>query len=320
MNDSLPLVTVRCTTYNHAPYIRDCLEGFVRQQTNFKFECIVYDDASTDGTSDVVREYAEKYPDIIKPFIQEKNLYSSDKRQRHQIIKSNTRGKYTAFCEGDDYWIDPLKLQKQVDFLDSNPDYGLCHTRKISLFVETGEKVLSPSFVGIEENVDNYLRIYHISIVTALWRTDLHNEYLEDVDPVSQGWLGGDYPFFIWMLIHSKSKSFEEPTAMYRVLPESACHSRNLAKLMRFRLSTDRVTDYYIRRFKLNFNIDRFHRDSYLAKFELSIKAKDRAAFCVIFSSLWKHERYLLKTRLFWSDLWKKLPHFVACAFSPNSK
>ena len=144
--DTSPLmVTIRCITYNHEPYIRQCLEGFVMQKTNFHFEAIVHDDASTDGTAIVIKEYAEKYPDIIKPIFETENQYSKygGFGALTKIMDEHTYGKYVAFCEGDDYWIDPLKLQKQVDFMENHPDFSMCfHRAKIlkEIDVEVGLK------------------------------------------------------------------------------------------------------------------------------------------------------------------------------------
>ena len=120
------LVSVLCTAYNHEEYIRDALESIVSQQTDFPFELLVNDDASTDGTAAIIREYAEKYPDIVRPFYQEKNLYSQDIDIYYAVFFPNARGKYVAFCEGDDYWTDPTKLQRQVDFLEVHPEYSAC--------------------------------------------------------------------------------------------------------------------------------------------------------------------------------------------------
>ena len=121
-----PLVVIRCATYNHNPYLRDALEGFVMQKTEFPFVAIVHDDASTDGTMAILREYAERYPEIILPIYEEENQYSKrDGSLRHimSIASNMTGAKYIALCEGDDYWIDQLKLKKQVDFLESHPEY-----------------------------------------------------------------------------------------------------------------------------------------------------------------------------------------------------
>ena len=132
---NIPLVVIKCLVYNHEPYLRDCLEGFVMQQTNFPYVAIVHDDASTDNSALIIREYAEKYPDIIKPIYETENQYSKQDGSLGRIMSAAidaTGAKYVAMCEGDDYWTDPLKLQKQVDFMEANPEYVLCcHRYKI---------------------------------------------------------------------------------------------------------------------------------------------------------------------------------------------
>ena len=134
MNDEKPLVSIKCLVYNHEPYLRQCLDGFVMQKTNFRFEAVVHDDASTDGSAAIIREYAAKYPDIIKPIYETENQHSKHDGSLGRIVNSALRGKYVALCEGDDYWIDPMKLQKQVDFLEAHPDYLLCGTNGLVLW------------------------------------------------------------------------------------------------------------------------------------------------------------------------------------------
>lgn len=128
-----PIVMVWCLTYNQKEFIKDALDGFVMQKTSFPFEVIVHDDASTDGTTDIVNEYAKKYPEIIKPMIETENQWQKG-GLKHIISIMNEkhrRCKYIAFCEGDDYWTNPLKLQRQVDFLESHSDYSMCfHSAK----------------------------------------------------------------------------------------------------------------------------------------------------------------------------------------------
>lgn len=119
-------VSVCCLTYNHAKYVRQCLDGFIMQKTNFKFEVLIHDDASTDGTQDIIREYEEKYPDIIKPIYQTENQYSKGKKIIINYIYPIAKGSYIAFCEGDDYWTDEYKLQKQYDIMEKNLDCYLC--------------------------------------------------------------------------------------------------------------------------------------------------------------------------------------------------
>ena len=121
------LVSILCTAYNHEQYIRSALESFVSQKTGFAFEVLVNDDASSDGTAAVIREFAEKYPELIRPFYQKENQFSKGIGYIYEnIFYPKARGKYFAFCEGDDYWTDESKLQRQVDFLESHPDYSAC--------------------------------------------------------------------------------------------------------------------------------------------------------------------------------------------------
>ena len=129
MEENQLKVSVCCLAYNHASYIRQCLDGFLMQKTNFPIEILIHDDASTDGTQDIIREYEAKYPDIIKPIYQKENQYSKGISISLTYNWSRAKGKYVAICEGDDYWTDPYKLQKQVDFLESHPDYVMCSHR-----------------------------------------------------------------------------------------------------------------------------------------------------------------------------------------------
>ena len=121
-----PLVSITCLTYNHAPYLRQCLDGFVMQKTSFPIEILIYDDASEDGTQDIIREYERKYPDLIKPIYQTENQYSKGVKVEFVYNYPRAKGKYIAFCEGDDYWTDPNKLQKQIDFLERHQEHVMC--------------------------------------------------------------------------------------------------------------------------------------------------------------------------------------------------
>ncbi len=119
-------VTIICYTYNQEKYIRQCLDGLVMQQTDFAFEVIVHDDASTDSTADIIREYENKYPEIIRPYYQKENVFSRNIPIEKTFLASMIRGKYIAFCEGDDYWFDIHKLEKQVNIMESQPDCHFC--------------------------------------------------------------------------------------------------------------------------------------------------------------------------------------------------
>lgn len=127
-----PLVSVCCITYNHEKYIADALDSFLMQEASFPFEIIVHDDASTDNTAKIIREYEKKYPDIIKPIYQQENQYSKGKKPLRDFAIPLVRGKYIATCEGDDFWTDVEKLQKQVRFLEDNQDCLMCfHAVKV---------------------------------------------------------------------------------------------------------------------------------------------------------------------------------------------
>lgn len=125
MNEDIK-VSVICTVYNHEKYLRRCLDGFVMQKTNFAYEVWVHDDASKDGSAMIIKEYAEKYPDIIKPIIQIQNQYSQGIVPFHDIILPVCAGKYIAVCEGDDYWCSEDKLQIQYDFMEQHEDCSMC--------------------------------------------------------------------------------------------------------------------------------------------------------------------------------------------------
>lgn len=122
------LVSVCCITYNHFLYIRESIDSFLMQVTDFPFEVIIHDDASTDRTSEIIMEYAQKYPDIIKPIIQTENQFAKGGLINPRFVFPKAKGKYIALCEGDDYWTDCNKLQKQVQFLEHHPEYVITYT------------------------------------------------------------------------------------------------------------------------------------------------------------------------------------------------
>ena len=122
-----PVVSIRCTTYNHSRYVAQALDSFLMQKTQFPFEIIIHDDASTDNTQDIIHEYHERFPSIIKPILQIENQYSKPNGREYlkSLVDGACKGKYIAWCEGDDYWINETKLQKQVDYLEANPDCSM---------------------------------------------------------------------------------------------------------------------------------------------------------------------------------------------------
>lgn len=237
------MVTIQCTTYNHEPYIRQCLEGFIMQKTNFRFEAIVHDDASTDGTAAIIKEYAEKYPNIIKPIIETENQYSKHDGSIRRIMNEHTHGKYIAICEGDDYWIDPLKLQKQVDVLETDSSIGMVYT-KVKLYDDSKRKVIG-SFGGSYLTFEKLIQKNTIPTLSVLVRTNLVLTYQQEIHPEKYSWKMGDYPMWLWVSHESKIYFLSEETGVYRVLSESASHSKNPVSLVSFIISVYDIKKYF---------------------------------------------------------------------------
>lgn len=213
------VVAIRCTIFNHEPYIRQCLDGFVMQKTNFPFVAIVHDDCSTDGSAEIIREYAQKYPDIIKPIFESENQYSKRDGSLQRIMRTAieaTRCKYVAMCEGDDYWTDPYKLQKQVDFLEAHSDYSICFSRVQCLQVATsqlGDELIVQDKPGKSTILDlacgNYI---HTPSVVFRYSMTIERKIS------ALGYcMPSDYVF--WMLYAEQGKiwKMDEPMAVYRV-------------------------------------------------------------------------------------------------------
>ena len=211
-NDTL--VSVYCATYNHVPFIRQCLEGFVMQKTSFPFEVLIHDDASTDGTQDIVREYAARYPDIIKPIYQKENQFSRGVKIYLTYVYPRVKGKYIAMCEGDDYWTDPYKLQKQVDFLESHPDYVMCSSRFDKYWQESGllEEDPDKKFKGADYDLQN--------LIGGKWLTQtltvMYRRSALDLKRYEQYGMSLDMILFYELLKHGKGYCFPEVMGVYR--------------------------------------------------------------------------------------------------------
>lgn len=134
-------VTVCCITYNHAKFVRQCLNSIVEQKTDFTFEILIHDDASTDGTADIIREYIDQYPELFVPMIEKENQYSQGKRSiLIQLMLKKARGRYIAVCEGDDFWCERHKLQKQFNFLQKHKNCNMC-THAVEVIKENGSSL-----------------------------------------------------------------------------------------------------------------------------------------------------------------------------------
>lgn len=142
-------VSILCMVYNHEKYLEECLNSLVNQKTNFDYEILVHDDCSTDNSKKIIEKYYKEYPNIIVPFYEKENQYSKGVKINKEILIPKMRGKYFCFCEGDDFFIDENKLQKQYDFLENNKDYVFCVHNAI-IVNEEGKKIgdITPKIDG----------------------------------------------------------------------------------------------------------------------------------------------------------------------------
>lgn len=159
MQDNIK-VSITCLTYNHESYIRKTLEGFLMQKTNFQYEVLIHDDASTDDTANIIREYEKKYPNIIKAIYQSENQHSKGIAIQNVFQKPRAKGKYIAFCEGDDYWCDPNKLQMQVDYMEKHPECYMCvhDTLKITEAGESTGQYINGKRKDKDYNIEQIIR------------------------------------------------------------------------------------------------------------------------------------------------------------------
>ncbi len=208
------MVSVSCITYNHEKYISEALDSFIMQKTSFNYEILIHDDASTDKTAEIIREYEKKYPDLIKPIYQKENLYSKDV-DVDDLNTERAMGKYIALCEGDDYWIDPFKLQKQVDYMETHSDCTLCvhaayivnvNGRKIKLVrPNAGNKIFS-----VEEVIEGGGGLFATNTMMYPRHLDANKPDFYKKAPVT------DYPLAIYLALKGKVYYIDEFMAAYR--------------------------------------------------------------------------------------------------------
>jgi glycosyltransferase involved in cell wall biosynthesis len=214
MQTKKPLVSVHLLTYNHAKFIAQSIESVVNQKTTFPFEIIIGDDCSTDGTSQIVDDYAAHYPALIKVVRGEKNGGPQPNSIR---ILENCQGKYMAALEGDDYWIDPLKLQKQADFMENNPEFAICFTNtKVEFFDNDQEPYLLNT--NLEKDVFELKDLIAENEVWFMGTATLFYT-MSSIFPV-QPWFhktkSGDIPMIMLAARFGKIKFLPDVTAAYR--------------------------------------------------------------------------------------------------------
>lgn len=215
-----PKISVRTSTYNHASFIERCIEGVLMQQTDFQFEYIIGEDFSTDGTREIVFQYAEKYPDIIRVITADRNVGIKANSYR---CRKKVRGEFTALCEGDDYWIDPKKLQKQIDLLSEHPQCDLCFHPAIIKYVDkpgvdriTGKQAEGNSIIPVKKLIMNYGDFCPTASIV----------YKSKIDNALGEWflstLIGDYYFQILGADRGGALYLDEVMSVYNKSPEGA--------------------------------------------------------------------------------------------------
>lgn len=216
----VPLVSVCVVTYQHKDFIRNCLDGILMQQTNFPFEIILGEDESTDGTREICQAYAEKYPDKIRLFLRSRkdviyiNQHATGRFNFIENLKS-ARGKYIALCEGDDYWTDDNKLQKQVDFLEAYPNYSLCFHNYILKNEKKRSEKVKFSAGETEKSVfvtEDILGAWFIATASVVFRRDylVLPEWLSVVE-------SGDVALLLLLSLKGSFKYLHDVMSVYRV-------------------------------------------------------------------------------------------------------
>ena len=239
ISDRKPLVTVVSITYNHESYIRDCLEGFLMQKTSFPVEVIIHDDASTDHTAEIIREYYEKRPDLFYVIIEKENQFSKNKIISLPLYKQ-AQGKYIAFCEGDDYWTDPLKLQKQFDFLEKNQDY-IASVHRFDVVDKHGSPLSVKTFGFYNEDQTGKFSLKDLGTIeglpshmnTLMFRNVFLDKNVVYPEELKKNGFYGDRKLFFLLLLHGDIYRAKEKMSSYRHVCEaggSSWSSRQIGK------------------------------------------------------------------------------------------
>lgn len=240
-----PFVLVRCMTYNHEMYIEDALKGFVMQKTDFPFLAVVIDDCSTDGTADIVRRYEAQYPDIIKGIYLPYNFRSRREDKRPYYQEYIDKATYWAECEGDDYWTDPYKLQKQVDILEADESLMACCTN--CSVVDMRGNVLEEKRVQpvVKENKqgryslrDFFNQGHQYPTLSVLYRNTHRDEVRQKTTTMSNPYMG-DWTLWIALLCFGDMYYLDEVTCAYRINPTSLTHDQSKMNQRRLGMAKD---------------------------------------------------------------------------------
>ena len=248
MKNNIDLMfSVEVTTYNQKEYIAQTLQSIIDQKHDYKYEILISDDCSSDGTQDIIKEFHEKYSDIIKPVYNKKNLGAM---KNYYSNISRAQGKYLMGCGGDDYWL-PGKVEKQIQFMEQNPGIGLCYSRA-KIYKE--DKKEYDGYTGsVQADIKDILfKGNCVSALTTCVRMDLFKKYFEEIQPQNKNWLMEDYPLNIYAFFESYVYYMSEPMGVYRVIKDSLCHQVNPKKQFKFEKSIYDIRIFFAERYGLN--------------------------------------------------------------------
>ena len=241
-----PLVSVIVTTYNHEPYLADALEAILSQECDFGVEIIVGEDCSRDNTLGVCKSFADRYPNKITLITSTENV---GWRRNYRRCVESAKGKYIAFCDGDDYWCDKNRLTEQVALMEQNPNIGLCYTLA-ERRDEKGDLLgYFPKGKG-HTTLDAMLHDWCVENCTTLARRDLVLDYYATEKPENRTeWLTEDLPMWLYVAAHSEVVYIDKATAVHRVFPDSVSHSTSLAKRLAFCDSSSNIKLWFDERY-----------------------------------------------------------------------
>ena len=242
------MFSVEVTTYNQKDYIAQTLQSIIDQKHNYRYEILVSDDCSTDGTQDVIRQFHEKYPEIIKPVYNEKNLGAM---KNYYATVSRAKGKYLMECSGDDYWL-PGKVEKQIEFMERNLDFDVCYG-KANILYEKENRIESNYGSNYKDFKEILTRGNSCPALTLCIRLVFFNRYLNEIKPQERSdWLMEDYPFLVYSAFESLIHFIDMPMAVYRSIENSVSHQIDIEKMLRFKKSGYDIQEFFSNRYAIS--------------------------------------------------------------------
>ena len=276
-----PKVSVLCVTYNQIDFLEQTLESFLAQETDFDFEILIHDDCSTDGTLELVRSYEERYPGRVRGFYEEENTYSKGGgRYFSRILAPAARGKYVANCEGDDYWLDTNKLQRQYDYMEANPDCTMCCSSALVLDGLTDEPIGRLGPIGEEKDIsfEEYVQKWPTKTEKGLWRTPIASTFMRREIAVgfATEWSFdmpiSDNTFCMYCAYKGRVHYFDEDLCAYRYQAKGAWTSY-VRRNMSGKKYNDIIIKWEMRRIQMTHDIDEATGYQYHDIFEADLAA-----------------------------------------------